>query len=175
MRMSEAFERNFRQYQLTRRLLMHAARTQTICSFTGLSPHTVSTWRRQWAIGDELRRRGPSPNSVAVMFRSPVHRSEASCLTVIFDLMRPRAWTCTLPHTLESGELLCSIFETYQCLYPESRFCFEQFLLLVKGLLGGITIKRSECSRCGAVIVIDALSSNGRLCGECNARAQGVR
>jgi hypothetical protein len=173
--MSEAFERNFRQYQLTRRLLLHGARTRTICNFTGLSPHTVSTWRRQWAIDDKSRRRGPSPNSVTVIFRSPALRSEASCLTIVFDAMRPSSWARKLPYTLESGEILCSMLESYQCLHPDSRFCFEQFLLLVKALLGGLTIKRSECSSCGAAIVIDALSTSGRLCARCNRRGTAAR
>jgi hypothetical protein len=168
MRMPNAFDRNFRQYQLTRRLLLHGARTRTICSFTGLSPHTVSTWRRHWAIPDEARRRGPSPNSVTVIFRSPLLRAEASCLSVVFDAMRPSSWRTSLPYCLDTGEMLCSIFESYRCLYPESHFCFEQFLLLAKGLLGGLSIKRDECTRCGAAIVVDALSSAGRRCGLCS-------
>jgi hypothetical protein len=93
---------------------------------------------------------------------------------VVFDAMRPSSWRNALPYTLETGETLCCIFESYHCLYPGSRFCFEQFLLLAKGLLGGISIKRDECVRCGAAIVVDALGSGARRCGSCGRHAAPV-
>lgn len=80
--MQDRIGRERRRYQLAMRMVAHQARTQTICDFTGLTRERTKTLRREWNVSSDERRRGPSPTSLSVFFRSSRWRSEASSIAV---------------------------------------------------------------------------------------------
>lgn len=170
---SSRMDWEFRQYSLTRRLLLLQARTRTICTFTGLSRHRVIKLRRRWGFDDEVRRRGPSHNSLIALFRSPSIRDEAASLAVLSELFGAvdycKRWRKPFD-SLPMGEILCDVLEFYRAFVPVSRFEFDRFVLLVKGLTTTNLITRGNCGACGAIIVIDPLSVREDQCALCAPR-----
>lgn len=172
---SSRMDWEFRQYSLVRRLLLLQARTRTICTFTGLSRHRVIKLRRRWGFDDEVRRRGPSHNSLIALFRSPGIRDEAASLAVLSELFGAvdycKRWRKPFD-SLPMGEILCDVLEFYRTSVPLSRFEFDQLVLLAKGLTTTNLIARTNCRTCGAIIAIDPLSTRDDECFYCLAKTQ---
>src|SRR5262245_35756949 len=84
MRVSDdRYRRDLRRHYLAVRFLRHDARTQTICTWTGLSYPRVRRLYRSIRTNEPVssrRLRGPSPQRVGVFFRGPRLRSEAAAL-----------------------------------------------------------------------------------------------
>ncbi len=165
--------RDLRRYQLALRLMAHRARTRTISAITNLTRHQLTTLRRRWRVTEDMRRRGPSPKSMAVFFHSARARSEGASLAVLCLVLNALPLRRTAESTksflsLDMGERLCEVFEAYQACFPPSDLEFEQVLLLVVGLAEGDAIKLGSCGKCGGTILIDPLATRRRLCSYCH-------
>jgi hypothetical protein len=185
MRVSnKCYTRELRSIELARRMLGLEARTQTICSWTGLTGDRVRSLSR--VLGRDgvgrgaSRQRGPSPSKFAVLMASPNVREEAPaiaglcrCFGVIPGERCPDART-RLPG-IERGERLCDALELFRQMVPETRITLEQVVLLVFTLAEGQGWTLGVCASCHATILIDRLALSRRLCAHCEPRAGADR
>src|SRR5690348_12411364 len=131
----ESIDRELRRRQLAWRLVLHQARTRTICRLTGLSRHQLETLRRRWRVTNKMRHRGPAPTSFEGFRSQP--REEAAALAVFWQvLVGAHATSVPAPSTtaLDFGERICDVFEAYLTCFPRSTLQIEHLLLLVGGL-----------------------------------------
>jgi hypothetical protein len=167
----EPVDRELRRRQLAKRLVVHQARTQTIFALTGLSKHQLATLRQRWRVTQEMRRRGPPPRSFAVFWSTLRLRSEAAALAVFWRTLGNFVPTKVGNHTriasVEFGERLCDVFETYLACFPKSELELEHLALLARGLDQGDAIAISNCTNCEAVILSDLLGTRRHLCSHC--------
>lgn len=168
--------RDLRRYQLAMRLIVHEARTGTICDWTGMTRERLKTLRREWGVPSETRHRGPSPTSLSVFFRSPRVRSEAALLAILCRLMGAVSSTripdaARLLPSLDRGERLCDAFEAFRTCFPQSPIEFEQLVLLALTLAQGDALKLDHCKNCEGVILVDRLAVSRRLCSYCHQGA----
>src|ERR1700730_5380104 len=68
--MADPDDRDLRRLQLTKRLVGHQARPQTIYRLTGYTRHRLATLRRRWRVSQGSRHRGPAPTSYSAFFHS---------------------------------------------------------------------------------------------------------
>ncbi|MFC4311676.1 hypothetical protein ACFPN2_21500 [Steroidobacter flavus] len=73
--------------------------------------------------------------------------------------------------TIERGERLCEVYETWRRLAPSSHTKFERFTLLGEGITRNDRIFFRHCGSCHAIILIDRLGRQRRVCDHC-ARAR---
>jgi hypothetical protein len=159
-------------------MLLHRARTQTVCRLTGLTPDRLATLRYRWGIAADERQRGPSPNSVAPFFRNAVSRSECSA---VLSLWRLYGGASAKPHTsrslttqdLTQGERLCEVFEAFRRIAGE-RIDFELLVLLIESFAKAGTVKLAACSKCHCAIVIDDLAGTSITCTVCRYHQRGT-
>lgn len=175
---SAGMDREVRQYLLVRRLLLHQARPQTICRFTGWSRHRLVTVRKRWR-QDGIRHRGTSPYSLVRLFRSPRIRREGASIAVLCELLHavpstPDACATHSLYSLEAGERLCDVYETYRACVPDSQFEFERLVMLAVALAKGEEVQLGHCQHCRAAILIDRLSTQRQLCSLCRADGPAV-
>ncbi|MEO8017842.1 MAG: hypothetical protein ABI769_08520 [Pseudomonadota bacterium] len=155
--------RYFRRIQLGLRLLTHGARAQTTCLWSGLTPDQLITLRRRWMFDGDDRLRGPSPSSFEIFFSSDRVRNQAAlfaCICRIAGVKHGRA-------SLEDGERLCEAFEIFREWEPESRFDFEQLVLLMTGSIRREKIELTRCGICAVTQVIDKYGVAGATCRRC--------
>lgn len=176
----DRYRRDLRKYTLALRLLSHAVRTHAICEWTGLTDERVRSLYRSYANGhdvaDRVRHRGPAPHRVAFFLRSASLRSEAAALGGLLRLTGalPAERTPNARRALPSltrGERLCSTFELYRNLVPESPITLEHALLLLNALAQGEELEIGRCSNCNAAVLIDRLGATRRLCAPCRRGA----
>lgn len=167
----DTVDRELRRRQLAQRLVVHHARTRTIFLLTGLSRHQLATLRQRWCVTDEMRRRGPPPTSFAV-FRSTLRvREEAAALAVHWRVLASVGTVNGSGRksmsTIELGDRLCEVFESYLACFPNSELEFEHLTLLARGLEEADAIALSNCSHCEAVVLADLLGKPRRSCSHC--------
>jgi hypothetical protein len=169
----DAADRDLRRLQLTKRLVSHQARTQTIYRLTGYTRHRLATLRRRWRVSKDTRHRGPAPTSYAIFFRSPGIRSEAASAAAIFGLFggpsRSERFTSN-SIDLDSGERLCEMFEAFHACFPGSELEFDQLFLLAIGMSKRDVIDLGSCSHCAGTLLIDRLTTHRRICVLCQRR-----
>jgi Flagellar transcriptional activator (FlhC) len=171
--MQDRIGRELRRYQLAMRMVAHQARTQTICDFTGLTRERTKTLRREWNVSSDERRRGPSPTSLSVFFRSSRWRSEASSIAVFCRVLdavpaeRMPDAARRLP-SLDRGERLCDVFEAYRTYFPKSAISFEQIVLLATALAQGEVVQLECCTSCSGTILVDRLAASPHQCSQCH-------
>ncbi len=175
----EPIWRDFKRYQLALRLMRHQARTRTISTLTHLTRHQLATLRQRWRVPQDMRHRGPAPQSLSVFFRSPRARSEGAALAVLCRKYNaiPTWRSPGSPKgllSLELGEQLCLVFEVYRSCCPASTVEFEQLLLLAIGLAKSDEIALSRCVACRGTILVDRLSAPRHTCSHCES-IDGVR
>ena len=169
--------RYFRRRQLGLRLLAHGARAQTVQAWSGLTRDQLVTLRRRWAINARDRRRGPSPSSFDVFFRSTRTCNRAALLAGLFHIVgvvsseRGR-YAVERLRSLEKGELLCETFELLREWQPSADIDFEQAVLLAVGLAGDHAVELRNCARCAGVMLIDKLGPSADTCGHCRRGAR---
>jgi hypothetical protein len=169
--------RYFRRRQLGLRLLAHGARTQTVQAWSGLTRDQLVTLRRRWAITARDRRRGPSPSSFDVFFRSSRACNRAALLAGLFHIVgavsskRGRNAVERLP-SVENGELLCETFELLREWEPSADIDLEQAVLLAVGVVEERAVELRYCARCTAVMLIDKLEPSVDTCGHCRRRTR---
>lgn len=164
-------DRELRRRQLAHRLTVHQARTQTIFLLTGLSRHQLATMRQRWRITQKMRHRGPPPTSYGVFRMTMRMREEAAALAVLWkvlgEVVVQNFGSNGTASSVELGERLCEVFETYLACFPEGALEFEHLTLLVRGLDGGDAIALATCDKCSAVVLLDLLGTRRRLCSHC--------
>ncbi|MBM0105799.1 hypothetical protein JM946_13745 [Steroidobacter sp. S1-65] len=164
-------ERELRRRHLAMRLIRHQARTHTIQEFTGLTRHQQATLRRQAGIPTDSRIRGPAPTSFEDFFTSARTQNESAVLALLYRALGPSkfvrrhgGWEAAV----ERGEQLCDVYETWRAFFPSSRFEFDRLILLGEGLARGQEISFASCRSCHALLLIDLLGPNRRLCVHCS-------
>lgn len=177
MRISDdRYSRDLRRYNLAVRLIRHEARTQTISVWTGLSDDRVRSLCRTYVGGRDgvhaVRHRGPSPRRLGFFLRSAGMRSEAAAVAVlcrvsgVLPSRRVGEAARSLPN-LTRGERLCTVYETYRAIVPASQLAIEHVILLVTALAQGDELEIGNCANCDAVILIDRLGTERRVCAAC--------
>jgi hypothetical protein len=73
---------------------------------------------------------------------------------------------------IELGERLCAAFESYLACSPQSGLEIEHLLLLARGIERADTIALSQCNTCQALILVDLLGPQRRLCSHCKGMAE---
>ena len=178
MRVSDdRYTRDRQRLDLALRLIRHEARTFTIRQWTGLSDDRIrKLYRSYLTSGDELtvrRHRGKSPRQAAFFFRSPelhFHATNLASLFLMYGLLRatPRGVESSYKvGSLESGALLCLVYQTYLELHAPTSISFEHawFLLLALARRDELTIVR--CEKCGGVRLSDLLAKRRAPCANC--------
>jgi len=167
----------FRRRQLGLRMIAHGARSQTVQSWSGLTRDQLVTLRRRWITDMQDRRRGPSPSSFEVFFRSSRARERAALLGSLIRLvggipakLGPRA-ARELP-SLEAGERLCEAYDVLRTWDPLSDIDLEQAVLLAVGITAETTIRLDHCPHCQAAILVDKLGSSSSLCTFCRTKSR---
>jgi hypothetical protein len=163
-------ERELRRRQLAMTLIGHQARTQTIEEFTGLTRHQLATLRRRAGVPTESRFRGPAPTAFDVFFSCARTRSESAVLAFLYrvsDASRFRKPDGSSEAAIERGEQLCEVYERWQHLVPSSQMEFEHLTLLGEGITRERPISFRHCDDCHAIILVDLLANQRRLCDHC--------
>ena len=172
----DACSRDLRGVQLALRMIRHEARTQTISSWTLVSPKRVRSlsarYRRQTSNTDLSRHRGPPPTKLSNLLKSPHLNLEFSAIAgicqwagVLPNEAMPQAAKC-LPG-IERGERLCYTLELFQAIVPYARVTLDQLILLVTTLAERTEWQLGTCHECSAAILIDLLGSKSTLCASC--------
>jgi hypothetical protein len=155
--------RYIRRIQLGLRFLGHGARAHTTCAWTGLTPDQLVTVRRRSRFNSNNRRRGPSPSSYSIFFRSNRSSSQAALFISIcrvVGLMRPTI-------SIENGERLCEAYEIYREWEPASDLEFEQAVLLLEGTVHGASVEFRPCASCAGSLLIDKFGDTQNSCHLC--------
>ena len=176
---SDRYSRDLRSLELARRMLLHEARTNTICAWTGLTRGRVRNLARNYEPGairlEVQRHRGPPPTRLSALVGNRHMRSEAAAvaglcqvLQVLPEARLPRA-RITLPGLLR-GERLLDAFELFRAVIPRPHITLEQLILVVVTLAEGEAWSIDRCSLCRATILVDQLATaRRRLCAYCKA------
>jgi hypothetical protein len=174
---SDPGDRELRRLQLTKRLVGHEARTQTIVWLTGYSRHRLATLRRRWRVSTASRHRGPSPSSFSMFFRSPIARGEAATASAIYQIYTRRAGagveSVRRDFTgMDLGERLCEAFEAFHACFPNADLEFDHLALLALGFGESQSVTLANCTRCKCAILIDRLGIHRRICPVCQRQAR---
>ncbi len=176
MRISDdRYSRDLFRLDLARRFIRHAARTQTIRAWTGLSDDRIRKLYRNYLHEPGIavsRPRGKSPQQCAFFTRSQRLKEESSFLASVCSLLGvlPQAGTQFNQKALANlarGELLCQAFEVFQQLMPAHGISFEHAVFLVTALARGDELVLSKCSECGALILSDRITFSAPSCLHC--------
>lgn len=179
MRVSDdRYTRDRQRLDLALRLIRHEARTHTIRQWTGLSEDRIRKAYRSYMMQEGargvLRHRGKSPRQVAFFFRSPelrFHAANLASLFLLYGLLRARSDGVESNYrvgSLDSGALVCGVYETYQALHSPPFISFEHawFLLLALGRRDELALSR--CAECGGVGLNDLLAKRASACSMCS-------
>ena len=174
----ERYCRDRRRYDLALRLIVHEARTRTICVWTGLSPQRVRSFVRSYGSdhGTPLapRHRGASPTQPSYFLRAKV--CGEAIAVVGLCLMSEALPSRRMPNAhrelpgLHYGEKLCYVYELYGKAIPEPKLTLEHVLLLALLLAQGEQLQIARCAQCSELMLIDPLALARRLCVSCKAR-----
>jgi hypothetical protein len=162
--------REFRRFELARRLIFHEVRTQTISKLTGLTRGRLATLRRRLVVSDQTRRRGPPPRSLDAFLRTSRGRTEGAALAALFPLFKNPS-SIKSYSSLEDGELACEIYDAYLAYYPRSTVRFEELMLLRRSLAKGDLIELGRCRLCKCLIMNNRYERPRRTCAHCDSRS----
>lgn len=166
------------QFELALRMIRHEARTRTIRLCTGLSDDRIrklyGTYFRGAAGRAVKRRRGKSPQQVAVFVKNPVNQLEATTLVTLYSaglLLRldrnRRIHACWPRPDVEYGHRLCRAYETYLLLHPGAHLSFEWAWNLLQTISQNDELYLAVCSRCNNQYVQDAYALDHGRCPGC--------
>ena len=180
MRVSDdRYTRDRQRFDLAERLIRHEARTCTIRQWTGLSDDRIRKLYRSYvketASRRVLRHRGKSPRQTAFFFRRKglsFQASQLASLFLIYNLLGVSRLGVEPRYkmgSLESGALLCQIYECYLNFHAPVLISFEHawFLLVALGRREELSVAR--CATCGGIRLCDLLSKRRLSCGTCAA------
>jgi hypothetical protein len=168
----DRYSRDLQRYTLAWRMFSLEARTQTIAQWTGLPKERIRTLHRTHGqeASESIRHRGPSPNRVGYFLRTSHMRSEAAALVGMcyaFDLVPPNRMPVREIPSVPRGERLCSAFELYRSLVPNSAVSIDHMILLVFALAQGSDIEVGRCTSCGGIVVMDRFGDRRHTCQFC--------
>jgi hypothetical protein len=178
MRISDnRYSRDRFRFDLALRFIRHAARTQTIRAWTGLSDDRIRKMYREYVkeAGFAVSRpRGKSPQQCTFFTRSQQLKAESSFLASVCSLLGvlPQAGTAVNQKALANvtrGELLCQAFEVYQQLLPSHGISFEHAVFLVTAVAQGTELTLARCAECGVLCILDRLDGRDQYCTDCTA------
>jgi len=185
MRVSDdRYTRDRLRLDLALRLIAHEARTFTIKQWTGLSDDRIRKLYRSYvatqAAPSVQRHRGKSPRQTAFFFRnSDVHfqAAQLSSLFIVYGLLC--GTICGLESRyrvgcLESGTLLCQVYEAYLDLHAPVRISFEHAWFLLMALARNDELGICRCDGCGGVCLRDLLSRRQLDCVNCAPLHRGL-
>jgi len=180
MRVSDdRYTRDRERLDLALRLIRHEARTFTIRQWTGLSDDRIRKLYRSYVVHEGtrsvVRHRGKSPRQPAFFFRSPelrFHAANLASLFLLYGLLRATSQGMESNYrvgSLESGAVVCGVYETYRELHTPAAISFEHawFLLLALGRRDEIALRC--CTECGGVRLHDLLAKRGSACLTCTS------
>ena len=185
MRVSDdRYSRDQRSFHLAMRMLRFDARTNTICAWTGFTAERVrnlsKSYHREHPDRELERHRGPSPTNLAPLLSSPGLRSELAAVAGLCRVLgvipeKPLANARRHLPSVPGGERLCHALELFQETVPHARVTFEQAVLLVMDLAEAERWSIGHCASCRAVILLDQLSLDRRVCVHCQQEARTGR
>ena len=178
MRVSDdRYTRDRARLDLAVRLIRHEARTFTIRQWTGLSDDRIRKLYRSYVLESDssavLRHRGKSPRQAAFFFRNPeicFQASQLASLFMVYGLLD--ATTAGLEPryrvgSLDSGGLLCQVYEAYLELHVPVRISFEHAWFLLIALARRDEIGVERCAACGGMRLRDLLARRRASCASC--------
>lgn len=171
-----------RQFELALRMIRHEARTRTIRDCTGLSDDRIRKLYSTYFRDTEQRvrrRRGKSPQQVALFVKNPVNQLEATTLVALFCanlLLRidegDQVSPCWPRPDVEYGHRVCRAYETYLLLHQSPRLTFEWSWNLLHNMEKNDELQLSICSDCEARYVQDAYALDTHVCPGCEMLRQ---
>lgn len=182
MRVSDdRYTRDRLRFDLAMRLIRHEARTCTIRLWTGLSDDRIRKLYRSYVEErdriDLPRHRGKSPRQTAFFFRNADLHFEAvqlASLYLIHGLLDATAKGIESRYrvgSVESGLLLCRVYETYTDLHAPARISFEHAWFLLWALAGHTELGVTRCAACGGLRLRDLLARRASACANCEPAA----
>jgi hypothetical protein len=180
MRVSDdRYTRDLQRLDLARRLIHHEARTFTIRQWTGLSDDRIRKLYRSYVLDQDARRilrhRGKSPRQAAFFFRSTelnFHAAQLASLFVVYGLLRGSGAERRFQYrlgSLESGALLCQVYEAYLELHAPASISFEHAWFLLLALSRHDELGVIRCDACGGLRLRDLLAKRRIACGNCES------
>ena len=178
MRISDdRYTRDRLRLDLALRLIQHEARTCTIRQWTGLSDDRIRKLYRSYVADCEAspvaRHRGKSPRQTAFFFRSTELHFEAAQLASLYlihgllDATRQGIESRYRVGSVESGLLLCRVYETYVDLHAPARISFEHAWFLLWALARHTELGVARCPSCGGLRLRDLLARRSSACATC--------
>ena len=179
MRVSDdRYSRDRQRLDLALRLIRHEARTFTIRQWTGLSDDRIRKLYRSYCMDHDalhvLRHRGKSPRQAAFFFRNPelnFQSAQLASLYIVYGLLCGTESGLESRYSvgsLESGRLLCQVYEAYLELHAPARISFEHAWFLLFALARHDEVTISRCENCGGVQLRDLLAKHKLACGNCS-------
>jgi hypothetical protein len=174
----DRYSRDLRRYTLAWRMVGHEARSQTVAAWTGLPKSRirtlVDTHQEGTPEGENLRHRGPSPNSVTVFLRTAQVRREAAALIGVCYAYNVLPEAPVLHATRElpgvaRGERLCEAYEMYRSMVPETCLTLDHtaFLVISVARAGELAVQR--CTGCGSALVLNRYDLSRSTCSYCTS------
>ncbi|HEY2679155.1 MAG TPA: FlhC family transcriptional regulator [Steroidobacteraceae bacterium] len=179
MRVSDdRYTRDRQKFDLALRLISHEARTFTIRQWTGLSDDRIRKLYRSYCAEQDsravLRHRGKSPRQAAFFFRNSEVTFQAAQLASLFlicglvgaagDGVESRYRV----GSLESGTLLCQVYEAYLQLHAPVNISFEHAWFLLLALARRDELGMARCDDCGGLLLRDLLARHRQTCCNCH-------
>jgi hypothetical protein len=182
MRVSDhRYSRDRQRFDLALRLIRHEARTRTIKEWTGLSDDRIRKLYRSYCQHEGAaavtRHRGKSPRQAAFFFRNPeltFHAAQLASLYLIYGLVSTAGGGLESSHrvgSLESGTLLCQVYEAYLELHTPASISFEHAWFLLLALARHDEVGVSRCNDCGCLRLRDLLARHKHTCCSCRQGA----
>jgi len=180
MRVSDdRYTRDRQRLDLALRLIRHEARTFTIRQWTGLSDDRIRKLYRSYVMNHDVQRvsrhRGKSPRQAAFFFKNSELNFQAAQLASLFVVygllcgsdvgLEPRYRV----GSLESGMLLCEVYEAYLDFHAPAVISFEHAWFLLLALSRRDELAVARCEECGGVRLRDLLAKRRLTCGNCES------
>jgi hypothetical protein len=180
MRVSDdRYTRDRERFDLAWRLIRHEARTHTIRQWTGLSDDRIRKLYRSYVMSHGARavrrHRGKSPRQAAFFFRNPELNFQAAQLTslfVMYGLLRGSDVLLESSYrvgSLESGMLLCQVYEAYVEFHAPVVISFEHAWFLLMALARHDELGIARCAVCGGMRLRDLLAKRRLACANCQS------
>ncbi len=166
------------QFELALRMIGHEARTRTIKVCTGLSDDRIrklyATYFRDGGSNTVRRRRGKSPQQVALFVKNPLNQLQATTLLSLFSaglLLRidsaNKVHPCWPRPNVEYGHRVCRAFETYLLLHREPKLSFEWAWNLLQNISRNDELYLAVCKSCQTSYVQDSYALDRNTCPCC--------
>lgn len=167
------YARDLRRFNLAVRFIELEARTQTICTWTGLSGERIRNLAQSYGQTGQsaIRHRGPTPNQPALFLRSLQLRRESAALGGLLRLLD----VIPMDHgrgrrndlRIDWAERLCRAYEMFRYLVPLTPLSVDHAVLLASALSHDSDIQLIQCHECGCAILVDRYGSLRRVCEYC--------